>query len=1228
MRTTRDKSINDWENPLVVGRNKEPGHVPLVIYDDPAAALSGDPEVSPYLQSLNGNWKFHWAPYPATAPEEFYREDYDVSQWDEIPVPSNWQLQGYDLPIYTNVREPFAPAEPPRVPKDYNPVGSYRRTFTISESWQDRQVFLHFDGVKSAFYVWVNGQEVGYSQGSMTPAEFNLTPYINLGENTLAVRVYRWSDGSYLEDQDMWRLSGIYRGVYLFATPHVHVRDFWVRTPFDSNYQNATLQVGVKVRNLNAMPAGPKQVEVGLFDRENQPVFAAPLVGTVEVPPGEEVTVELSREVPSPHKWSAEQPYLYTLLVTLKEPRGEVLEIVSHKIGFRQVELKEGQLRVNGVPILIKGVNRHEHDPDTGRVVSQERMIQDLKLMKQFNINAVRTSHYPDDPRWYDLCDQYGLYLFDEANIESHAFWDRFTKDPQWKTAFLERGQRMVERDKNHPSVIVWSLGNESGYGPNHEALAHWIRQAEPTRLIHYHPAENAPMVDLLAPMYPSVEQILNLAQDPDETRPVIMCEYAHSMGNSTGNLKEYWEAIETHKRLQGGFIWDWVDQGLRRRTPTTPDRSPYRHDGIVSARIVNGRSGQAIADGYVALPASRALDLTGNQITLEVWVFPKATEGPNPFITKGDHQYALKQKDRNTIEFSIHDGTWIAVQAPTPPDWTQGWHHLVGVYDGQRLKLYLDGELKGVTEHEGTIDHCPYPVNIGRNAEANRTLRGLIDQVRIYNRALSEEELFGSERNPQDAVLWMDFEEFGEEVEWFAYGGDFGESPTDGNFCINGLIWPDRRPHPALWEYKKVLEPVRVKPLDLAAGKVEIINRYHFSNLNTLDIAWTLAVDDEILQQGTLPRLDVPPGGSQVVTVPFTPPECRPGAEYWLTLSFTLAHDTLWAERGHEVAWAQFKMPFEVPAPAVMPLEEMPPLQLAESGEAVSIQGPDFRVVFNRSKGTITSWRYQGRELLARGPRLNLWRAPTDNDARTLERSWREAGLDRLRHQVKEVKVRQVQPQVVQVHIRTYVAAPGHAAGFESEYHYTLYGSGDVVLEHTVSPQGELPPLPRVGLQMRLRGDYDRFTWYGRGPHETYPDRKLGARIGVYHSPVEEQYVPYLMPQENGNKTEVRWVALANEEGLGLLAVGKPTLNVSAHHFTPEDLTEAKHPFELRRREDITLNLDYQVCGLGNGSCGPGTLPQYLVPPKPYRYTLRLRPFSPRTPAPMALSKQILPSV
>lgn len=1025
--------LPDWDNPQLFERHKEAAHATLMPYPDEELALAGDRAASPYYVSLNGTWKFAYAPNPAAAPAGFAAPDFADDAWDDIAVPGNWQLQGYDRPIYVNVQYPIPIEDYPRVPREDNPTGSYRRRFTVPEAWAGRRVFLTFEGVDSAFHLWVNGQAVGYSQDSRLPAEFDITPHLRRGENTVAARVYRWSDGTWLEDQDFWRLSGIYRDVYLWSAPTVHLRDFTVRTELDGDYRDAILRVRGSIRNYAATGAAGYTLEARLIDAEGRPVLPTPLAGQVDVPADGEATIELAAEVSSPRLWSAEHPNLYTLLLTLRSPEGQVVEVESCRVGFRQVEIRDGRFLVNGVPVLFKGVNRHEHDPDTGHTVSVESMVEDIHLMKQANINAVRTCHYPDDPRWYDLCDEYGLYLIDEANLETHGLWDQPSKDPQWREAFVDRAVRMVERDKNHPSVVIWSLGNESGHGPNHAAMADWIHQHDPTRPVHYESADHEPYIDMISVMYPRVDRLVELATREGETRPLLMCEYAHSMGNSPGNMQEYWDIIRTHPRCIGGFVWDWVDQGLRRRT------------------------------------------------------------------------------------------------------------------------------------------------------------------------------------------------ESGE--EWFAYGGDYGEERHDANFCINGMVFPDREPHPCLWEHKKIAQPVLVTPIDLVAGTVEITNRYDFTDLSGLDITWALAAEGRVVQRGSLPRLTLRPGERQAVTVPFARPEPEPGVEYQLELSFALAASTPWAEQGHEVAWEQFLVPFPAPARPILAAADMPPVELQETPSLVTVRGQGWEIVLDKQTGAITSWRHGGRQLVQRGPALLLWRAPTDNDANTwgeqkLALCWREVGLDALQAAVQGVEVSRLGPQTARLVVRTRLAPPEGEASFDCTYTYTIYGTGDVVLDTHLVPHGDLPPLPRVGLELTLPAAYNTFTWYGRGPHESYVDRKVGARVGLYSGSVQDQYVPYIRPQENGNKTDVRWLALTDGAGHGLLAVGMPLLEVSAHHLTPADLAAAAHTHELPWREEVIVHLDQRQCGLGSASCGPGVLPQYLIEPEETTFRVRLRPLAAGD-EPRVLSKQ-----
>ncbi len=1023
---TIDPNIHDWENPHVLQRNREPARATLLPYADEASALAGERGASPFFLMLSGEWQFCYAPSPREAPENFHRDSFDASQWDTIPVPGNWQMHGYGKPNYTNVTYPY-PVDPPRVPQD-NPVGCYRREFIVPDDWAGQQVFLNFDGVNSAFHVWVNGRLAGYSQGAHLPAEFNITPLLRPGRNLLAAQVYQWSDGAYLEDQDFWRLSGIFRDVYLIATPAVRVRDVWARARLTNHYTDGTLNVCATLKNYGSVTGEGYSLVARLVNANGETVATRALTSAARIQPGQEIQLQAEVDVMTPGKWTAETPNLYTLLLILNrtsEEAGEVLQVLPVKVGFRNVEVKNQRLLINGQWVKLKGVNRHDTHPDFGHAVTYESMLRDITLMKQHNINTVRTSHYPNDPRWLDLCDRYGLYVIDEADLETHGFGytdiNRLSNDPEWEAAYLDRAERMVERDKNHPCVIFWSLGNESGYGRNHDAMSAWIRARDDSRLIHYEGAQYAPgVVDVVSQMYPTVDHIIQQGQVTDDPRPYFMCEYAHAMGNGPGNLKEYWEAIYAHPRLIGGCVWEWVDHAIRRRLP-----------------------------------------------------------------------------------------------------------------DGR---------------------------------------------------------------------------------EWFAYGGDFDDHPNDGNFCIDGLNFPDRIPHTGLIEYKKVIEPVAVEAIDLTAGKVRIHNRYDFLSLGYLNIAWHVTCNGEIVEEGDLPRLDTPPHGATVVSLPFSLPKGAPGAIYHLNLSFTLARATLWAARGFEVAWAQFELPVR-PAPRpVVPIQSMPALRVNHLQRVIEIEGEDFEMVFDRWTGAIAQWTHAGLDLLTAGPRLCLWRAPTDNDVH-IAREWRKAGYDRLVARVDQVAVTAQAPGAARIEVASRLNAYGVTTCFECRAVYTVYGTGDVVVQTTLTPgaapEAPLPPLPRVALQMRLPGQFDQFAWFGRGPHESYIDRKESARFGLYAGSVDDQFVPYIFPQENGLKSDVYWAALTNRRGVGVLVIGMPAINVAALRYATEDFTRARHTHELTRLDEIVLTLDHAHNGLGSNSCGPGPLPQYTLQPAPIAFTVRLLPFA-----------------
>ncbi len=1013
----------DWENPEVFGINKEPAHATLIPYPTVELALRGIRNDSPNYLSLNGKWKFHWVGKPSDRPADFYRSEFDDSGWESIPVPANWQMHGYGIPIYLNIKYPFE-VNPPYIPDSYNPVGSYRRTFYVPAEWKDKQVFIHFEGVDSAFYIWVNGQRVGYSQDNMLAAEFDLTRYVRAGANTLAVEVYRWSDGSYLEDQDMWRLSGIFRNVHLMATPAVHISDFHVRAGLDDRYEDGLLEIRPKIRKFKKVDTKGWTVHAQLYDG-GKPVFGAALSRPVEqiinerYPQRDNVKFALLEgRVKSPKKWSAEAPNLYTLVITLHDGDGGLVEAESCRVGFRRIEVAGGQVLINGQPVLFYGVNRHEHDPDHGRAIPVTRMIQDIKLLKQNNINAVRTSHYPNNPIWYDLCDEYGLYVIDEANLESHGLGGYLANDPQWHGAFVQRAIGMVERDKNHPSVIFWSLGNESGCGPNHAAMAGWIKDYDPTRLIHYEGAEGKPKdyayVDVISRMYPKIHQLVELGLRQDDDRPVVMCEYAHAMGNSVGNLKEYWDAIRAHERLIGGFIWDWADQGLRKMSP--------------------------------------------------------------------------------------------------------------------------DGK------------------------------------------------------------------------EYWAYGGDFGDQPNDGNFCCNGLVGPDRKPNPSLHEVKKVYQQIQVRPVDLAEGKVLVRNDYYFQDLSFVNALWELTEDGKVVQSGYLGQLNLGPQSEQELRAPFEKPAVEAGREYHLKFTFALAEDTSWAPKRHVVAWEQFELPLDVPAATAASVDGMAPLTYVRSEKAVTVKGADFLLTVGVADGAIQSFTYKDKELIASPLVPNFWRVPIDNDRGNgmpaRHGVWKDAGANRT---VTSVKVEQPAPGKVEIGVIAMLGAGQSACGFT----YTVFGNGELAVQAVVEVVGQLPEMPRFGMTMEVPGDFDKVSWLGRGPHENYWDRKTGAAIGRYSASVEQLIHEYVRPQENGNRCDVRWFTLTNGDGAGLLVAGMPTVDFSAWPYTAKALEKATHIHELPRSGNVTVNIDYRQMGVGgDDSWGARTHPEYMLAAQAYSYGFRIRPY------------------
>ncbi len=1215
----------DWENEQVFGRNKEPGRATAWPYPDRAGAVQATREATPYHQSLNGDWRFHWVPHPDQRPVDFYQPAFDVSGWKTIAVPGNWQRQGYDTPLYTNITYPFQ-VDPPRVmgepPPEYtnfkarNPVGSYRREFTVPEAWKGRQVFLQFDGVDSAFYLWINGRQVGYSEDSRTPAVFNITQYLQEGANVLAVEVYRYSNGSYLEDQDYFRLSGIYRNVHLWSAAALHIRDFFAHAELDAQCRDGDLRVDVEVQNFADQPQGFK-VAAELLDAAGQTVLQG-LTADGRADAAGKASVTLRKPVAQPALWSAEQPNLYRLLLTLTDAAGRTVEVTTCQVGFRRVEMKDGFLLVNGQRVYLKGVNRHEHDPVTGHTVSVESMIRDIQLMKQLNVNAVRTSHYPNDPQWYDLCDRLGLYVIDEANIESHGMGygeKSLAKDPAWKAAHLDRTQRMVERDKNHPCVIIWSLGNEAGNGVNFYATYDWTKQRDPSRPVQYERAELDRNTDIYCPMYATIEHMVDYAKK-NPPRPLIQCEYAHAMGNSVGNLQDYWDAIEAYPSLQGAFIWDWVDQGLLVDVPTGR-RIADCQDASLTGVVTGAVDSELGVTGPVAMANDPRLNLTG-PLTLDVVFRGNRVGAFNPLISKGDHQFLLRL-DNNGVNFTLHQGGWQGLSVPYgQASLADGWNRITAVYDGSHLRLYVNGRPVADKPLTGQIDASEFPVNIGRNSEIPSRVSVLpIQTARIYSRALSAEEIAAAGPPAKDGlVLDLDLRRVSDEQvplgrgdKYFAYGGDFGDRPNDGNFCCNGVVHPDRTLHPHAWEVKKVYQHIKVHADDLAAGKIRVQNKYFFTNLNEFEARWVLRRDGREVQSGSLGCLDVPPQASQAVTVPL--PSVSQDGEYFLTVSFALPEDRSWAAAGHVAAWDQFRLP----GPAALTDAGgtgLPP-ELKTTDERLMISGDGFAAAIGKATGELVSYQVDGVELLAGPVAPSFWKAPNDNQMRSRymqqTQPWRSAAAERKLVALETALV----ANAIQVTARYRLPVGG--ADYQVGYRVTR--DGRIGIETAYTPgQGKAALLPRFGVTWAMPQAFERVAWYGRGPHETYWDRQTSGEIAVYQSTVDELVFPYVRAQDTGNRTEVRWLTLTNQDGLGVRVEGAQPLSASAWPFTLADLEAAMHPYELPRRDFNTVFVDDRLHGVGgDNSWGALTHPQYTLPgDRPYRLNFTLVPLRGKT--------------
>lgn len=1004
-----------YQNPDILNINREEPRAYYIPYADVQSSLKAKRGLSPYYLTLNGGWKFKYYESVHNVEKGFESTDCCTKDWDNIVVPSCWQVSGYDKCHYTNINYPI-PCDPPYVP-DSNPAGVYVKEFDIPDFWHEREIFIIFEGVNSCLNLWVNGQFAGFSKGSRMPAEFNISSYLKKGKNKIAVLVLKWCDGTYLEDQDLWRFTGIFRDVYLLSRDKQHIRDIFVRQNIDDEFKKATLDCEIETKGIC-------YIKAELYSTNIEKIASA------------EKTIDgkgsIALEINNPILWNAEKPYLYKLVVSSGK------EVMCFNIGVRKVEIIDGVFRINGKAVKLKGVNRHDSHPELGQTIPFNHMAEDLKLMKRHNINTIRTSHYPNDPRFLDLCDQMGFYVVDEADLECHGVvnagdFHMLTKDPVWEKAFVDRARRMVERDKNHASVVIWSMGNESGYGINHIKMALWTKQRDASRPVHYEGAAphnkgeaDVSCLDMESRMYASVSYIEEYALDDNNKKPLFLCEYCHAMGNGPGDLKDYWDVIYKYPKLMGACVWEWCDHGIKTATP--------------------------------------------------------------------------------------------------------------------------DGK------------------------------------------------------------------------EFFAYGGDFGDQPNDGNFCIDGLVYPDRRPHTGLLELKQVIAPIKVEIVDQNRGILKIYNLYDFIDLSHVEASWKLCdKQGHIIAQGKISEIDVAPQSCCEIAISelsnITSQNYVNNVPVMLDISFTSKYYTQWCNAGYEICFAQFElnalnMPKESLGSSIVQYEERK-LNVKDEDNMLIVEGMNFIYKINKITGHFSSINKNGYEMIAKDTKFDIWRAPTDNDM-YIRRKWSEEGYDRAYQKVYDFKLVEISDKCVKVEIQFAIGGYIKKQILKGKYIWQIENSGQITLELDAGVREELVFLPRFGVRFTMPKGTEEIEYFGYGPHEAYIDKKQSCKKGRYCFKVDEMFENYIKPQENGSRCGTEWVAATNYIGMGLKFEpfnSEQTLSFNASHYTPESIASAPHSFELKKLDETIVIVDYKMSGVGSNSCGPELLPQYRFDEKSFQFKLKIMP-------------------
>ncbi|MGC6098962.1 beta-galactosidase subunit alpha [Enterobacter quasiroggenkampii] len=1009
--------MNRWENIQLTHENRLAPRAYFFSYDTVAQARTFAREASSHFLSLSGKWNFRFFTNPLLVPENFTSEY--MADWGDITVPAMWQMEGHGELQYTDEGFPF-PVDVPWVPAD-NPTGAYQRHFTLSDGWQGKQTLIKFDGVETWYEVYVNGHYIGFSKGSRLTAEFDISHAVRSGQNLLCVRVLQWADSTYIEDQDMWWTAGIFRDVYLIGKNPTHVRDITIKTTFDEAWKDATLFCQLELENL-APQASAVSMEYALYDGET--MLHQGMTNGLTVTRSAETTFSI--EVKQPEQWSAESPYLYHLVITLKDEYGQTLEVIPQRIGFRDIKVRDGLFYVNNRYLKLHGVNRHDNDHLKGRAVGMDRVERDLILMKQHNINSVRTAHYPNDPRFYELCDLYGLFVMAETDVESHGFANvgdlsRITDDPVWEPVYVERIERHIHAQKNHPSIIIWSLGNESGYGCNIRAMARAAKALDDTRLLHYEEDRDAEVVDIISTMYTRVP-LMNLFGEYPHAKPRIICEYAHAMGNGPGGLTEYQNVFDRHDCIQGHYVWEWCDHGIQ------------------------------------------AEDASGNT--------------------------------------------------------------------------------------------------------------------------------------------------------YYAYGGDFGDYPNNYNFCLDGLIYSDQTPGPGLREYKQVIAPVKLRWQD---GELRVENRFWFTSLDDYTLLVEVRAEGETRYSQPLQISGLAPNSARSLRLELPESDER---ETFLTVRISKNSRTRYSEAGHEIAVYQFPLKARTAHATPFINPNATPLLLDEDRLNCTVTGHNFRARFSKVTGKLCSWQVNGEENLTREPKINFFKPTIDNHRQEYEGLWQPNHLQIMQEHLRGFEIEQ-QDDAVIITTRTLIAPPVFDFGMRCTYRWRIAADGQINVELSGERYGDYPHIiPCIGFTLGINGEFDQVSYYGRGPGENYPDSQQASTVDLWHTTVDEMFENYPFPQNNGNHQQVRWATLASRHGSGLLVVPEQPIHLSAWRYTAENIHAAQHCNELRRGEDITLNLDHQVLGLGSNSWGSEVLDTWRVWFRPFRYGFTLLPLEGGHTAAQALAR------